>query len=230
MGNGRAKKSQNAVTHQPGHRPFITIDAGNKVLEGTINNLRPLFRIQLPGRGRRSLHIREQHGHNSSFTLHLPMCSSSFQLLKQLSRDISLKMHLGRFLLLDLLGTVLWIVTTAGVGYLFSDHIAAIARSLSELGVWGLTLLAGLLAIFLVWKWIERRRFRNTLAIERITPQELDHKLRAGEDVVVVDLRHRVEFSADPHSIPGALHLPAEEVEARLDELPVDRDVVLYCT
>ena len=99
MGNGRAKKSQNAVTHQPGHGPFIAIDAGNKVLEGTIDDLRPLFRIQLPGRGRRSFHIGEHHGDDSPFTLHLPLCSSVFQLLQQLSRDISLKMRLGRFLL-----------------------------------------------------------------------------------------------------------------------------------
>jgi hypothetical protein len=30
--------------------------------------------------------------------------------------------------------------------------------------------------------------------------------------------------------IPGALHLMIEELEARQQEVPRDRDIVLYCT
>jgi rhodanese-related sulfurtransferase len=30
--------------------------------------------------------------------------------------------------------------------------------------------------------------------------------------------------------IPGALHLTIEELEARHQEVPRDRDIVLYCT
>jgi len=47
---------------------------------------------------------------------------------------------------------------------------------------------------------------------------------------MVVDVRHRVEFESGPTIIPGALHLMIEELEALPQEVPRDRDIVLYCT
>ena len=35
---------------------------------------------------------------------------------------------------------------------------------------------------------------------------------------------------AAPETIPGALHLPAEEFEARHEEIPRHHEVVLFCT
>jgi rhodanese-related sulfurtransferase len=52
----------------------------------------------------------------------------------------------------------------------------------------------------------------------------------AGEDVVIVDLRHPVEFEADPYSIVGALRMSPEELAEKHDQIPRDRDVILYCT
>jgi rhodanese-related sulfurtransferase len=48
--------------------------------------------------------------------------------------------------------------------------------------------------------------------------------------MMVVDLRHRVDFETEPSIIPGALHLTTEELEARHREIPRDREIVLYCT
>ncbi len=87
-------------------------------------------------------------------------------------------------------------------------------------------------ARFLVfaWKYIARQRFLRRIRIARIAPEELKAKLDRGEDVMVVDVRHRVEFESEPTIIPGALHLMIEELEARHQEVPRDRDIVLYCT
>src|SRR2546422_7611867 len=52
-------------------------------------------------------------------------------------------------------------------------------------------------------------------------------RLDAGEDMMVVDLRHRVDFETEPSIIPGALHLTTEELEARHLEIPRDREIVL---
>lgn len=48
--------------------------------------------------------------------------------------------------------------------------------------------------------------------------------------MVIVDLRHLITFEADGEKVPGALHLPPEQLDARHQEIPRDRDVVLYCT
>lgn len=47
------------------------------------------------------------------------------------------------------------------------------------------------------------------------------------DDVVVLDVRPEDEYLAG--HLPGALSIPADELERRLSELPGDREVVAYC-
>jgi membrane protein DedA with SNARE-associated domain len=140
------------------------------------------------------------------------------------------RMRLAPFLLYDGLGSFLWAVPFLGLGYLFSDQLERAADYGQQMGSWLIVLLAGALAAYLTWKYIQRRRFIRYLAIARITPEALKAKLDAGEDIVIVDLRHAQEFEAEPSIIPGALHLSLEELDQRYEEIPRDREVVLYCT
>jgi rhodanese-related sulfurtransferase len=85
-------------------------------------------------------------------------------------------------------------------------------------------------AAYIGRKYLQRRRFLNELRIAKITPDELFAKLSAGEDLVIVDLRHAMDFEAEPATIPGALHLPVEHFERRQGEIPREREIILYCT
>ena len=78
------------------------------------------------------------------------------------------------------------------------------------------------------WKYIQRQRFLRKIAVARITPRELQGMLDAGKDVLVIDLRSRREFDED--AIPGALHMPTDELPERHGEIPRDRDVILFCS
>jgi membrane protein DedA with SNARE-associated domain len=140
------------------------------------------------------------------------------------------RMPVGRFVLLDGAGAVLWGGTGLAVGYAFSGEIDRITRALGRLGGSVSAVAAVLLLGWLAWKYVERRRFLRDLTVARITPEELRAKLAAGERVVVVDLRHPNEFEGDPAGVPGALRLTTTEIETRHAEIPRDRDVVLYCT
>jgi rhodanese-related sulfurtransferase len=62
--------------------------------------------------------------------------------------------------------------------------------------------------------------------VDAIGRDELIARLRAG-DVVLVDVRPSEEYEAG--HIEGARSIPIDEVEARLAELPADREVVAYC-
>jgi rhodanese-related sulfurtransferase len=44
---------------------------------------------------------------------------------------------------------------------------------------------------------------------------------------LLVDVRE--DWERELASIPGSLHVPMGEVPARVDELPRDREVILYC-
>ncbi|HVA16503.1 MAG TPA: VTT domain-containing protein [Candidatus Dormibacteraeota bacterium] len=140
------------------------------------------------------------------------------------------RMRLSRFLVYDALGGVLWSVTFIGLGFVFSSELERIAKYALRLGEMLVFLLVTALTAYILYKYIQRRRFLRGLRIARITPEELKRMLDAGENIQIIDLRHSVEFEADPLTIPGALRLDPKEIEKRQQEIPRDRDVVLYCT
>jgi rhodanese-related sulfurtransferase len=62
--------------------------------------------------------------------------------------------------------------------------------------------------------------------VDAIGREELIARLRKG-DIVLIDVRPTEEFEAG--HIEGARSIPLEELQDRLAELPVDREVVAYC-
>jgi len=139
-------------------------------------------------------------------------------------------MRLGRFLIFDALGALLYIGTFVLLGFIFSDQIEQVALRIANLGFWALLIVVGALAAYIIWKYVQRRRFIHSLRIARITPDELKHKIDSGEDVVVVDLRGSLDFEADPKTIPGAIRLAPDKMADGHQQIPRDREIVLFCT
>ena len=134
----------------------------------------------------------------------------------------------GQFLLFDSLGSMIWIGVYAGVGYLFAGQLETIAGYAMRTGSGMMLTIGPLLAAWIVWKAVQRRRFLRKLTVARISPEELRDQLRAGAAVLLVDLR-RGRASSEKE-VPGALRIPAEDLEARQGEIPRDRDIVLFCS
>ena len=136
----------------------------------------------------------------------------------------------SRFLLFDGLGVLLWIGTFELLGYLFSDQLEDVLAYATRFGGLMFVLLAGALVAYIGLKYAQRRRFLRSLRVARITPEELKAELDAGADLVIVDLRHTMDDESEPRMLPGALRLPAEELEERGKELPRNKTLVLYCS
>ena len=139
-------------------------------------------------------------------------------------------MRRGRFLLFDALGALMWIGGYMVLGYLFSDQLERVAAYGAHLGMGLIAILLGVLVFYVGVKYVRRQRFIRQLRIARISPAELRQKIEAGDPVMIVDLRHSLDFEADPAMIPGALRLTPDELERRATEIPRDREIVLYCT
>jgi rhodanese-related sulfurtransferase len=90
-------------------------------------------------------------------------------------------------------------------------------------------ILIGGLTAFILWKYAQRRHFLGQLHLSRMSPEELKNKLDAGEDLMILDMRHPLEFQAEPLTIPGAFHLPLEGLDKDFRKIPQDREVILYC-
>ena len=59
---------------------------------------------------------------------------------------------------------------------------------------------------------------------DRITVEEFK-RLRDAGKVYVLDVRYSIETK-----IKGATHVPLDQLESRLSELPRDREIVTYCS
>jgi rhodanese-related sulfurtransferase len=121
---------------------------------------------------------------------------------------------------------LIWVGTFIAVGFLFSDQVARAIRLTGWLAAGAGIAFAGWLA----WKYFDRWRFLRRLRIARVTPEELHDQLEAGGDVMVVDLRASIELQVDGMKLPGALQMSPDELERRYQEIPRDRDLVLYCS
>jgi membrane protein DedA with SNARE-associated domain/rhodanese-related sulfurtransferase len=134
------------------------------------------------------------------------------------------------FLLFDGLGAFFYTGSFILVGAVFNRQLDQVINALKSLGSGALALVVGLLAIYLGYKFYQRHRLLNELRTARITVDELFQKVQTGETPVIVDLRSNAEVLRDPELISGARHMTIEELKAWQNEIPRDRDVVLYCS
>jgi rhodanese-related sulfurtransferase len=63
--------------------------------------------------------------------------------------------------------------------------------------------------------------------VKEIDSATLQSRLAAGDDVHLVDIRTPVEVAGG--AITDAVLLPMHLIPLRMDELPKDKEVVLYC-
>lgn len=66
--------------------------------------------------------------------------------------------------------------------------------------------------------------------IERITVDELKAKIAKNEPVTIIDSRSQGSYDGSNQKIKGALRIPMGDIESRLNEIPRDKEVVVYCT
>jgi hypothetical protein len=103
-------------------------------------------------------------------------------------------------------------------------HVIRTQRAIGMLG--GAAVLA-----FVAWKLYERRWLVRHYSVARIEISELQ-RLLASEpaDVLVIDLRSEQAFSGSAQMVPGARRIPPGEFEKHIDTMPLDKEIVLYCT
>lgn len=62
---------------------------------------------------------------------------------------------------------------------------------------------------------------------EPVAPRELAREMQSQQPPLVLDVRTQAEFDAG--HVPGAVLIPHDQLAQRLDEVPVDRELVVYC-
>ncbi len=135
-----------------------------------------------------------------------------------------------RFLLFNTAGGALWVGVGLGVGIVFNAQVERAMAWFESTGSYALGIVVALLAVYVAYKWWERRAFYAALRMARIGVDELYRMMDEGAEPVVVDVRTTTARTVEPRQIPGSLHVPLEALDLHIGNLPRDRDIVLYCT
>lgn len=64
----------------------------------------------------------------------------------------------------------------------------------------------------------------------RVTVEEVKERLDRWEEFAFVDTRNPKAWGEATTKLPGAIRVPADEVQQHLAEIPRDRTVITYCT
>jgi rhodanese-related sulfurtransferase len=64
----------------------------------------------------------------------------------------------------------------------------------------------------------------------RVTVDEVRERMDRGEPFAFADTRNPKAWGESNVKLPGAIRVPADEVEQHLSEIPKDRVVITYCT
>jgi membrane protein DedA with SNARE-associated domain/rhodanese-related sulfurtransferase len=139
------------------------------------------------------------------------------------------KISMGRFVLFNGAGALLWSLSFLLLGYILSDQIGWLGEQAARFGKTAATILAVGVVGYVLYKYVHRQKLLRELRVARITPAEVKHLMDDGHPSVVVDLRDALDHAADPYTIPGALRISPEELEQRHEDIPRDRDVILFC-
>jgi membrane protein DedA with SNARE-associated domain/rhodanese-related sulfurtransferase len=140
----------------------------------------------------------------------------------------SMNMRLATFLRLDLLGTVLYVGSYFGVGFVFSGALDAVTRGYHAasaiLGWVVIALIAGYLG-FRMWLWLKER---TLTPVPLAAPAEVARELAAGAPVY--DVRSHGYFDAKAVRIRGSRRLEPHSLNQPRVEVPREGRVYVYCT
>ena len=135
-----------------------------------------------------------------------------------------------RFLVADGLGAMLWSGAFMALGWMFRHQFEALVEGMLAYGSRAGFLMGALLAGYVSYKLWQRERFLHALRVARVSPETVLDLIQNGDEVLILDLRNRLDVQSGPGVLPGAVwHDPARLEEVQL-EIPRDRDIILYCS
>ena len=140
----------------------------------------------------------------------------------------ALGMSWGKFLALTAAGAALYGLVVLGAGMLLRNQVDWALRELRSLGWQTIAAVIVTLALYIAWRWW-RRRVGRAPDVSRISADELQALIAAGERPLVVDVRGRTTQQIDPRRIPDAIAISLDAIETSRDELPRDRKIIVYC-
>lgn len=68
------------------------------------------------------------------------------------------------------------------------------------------------------------------MASNRISPEEANARVLAGEPIIFVDTRNPKAWGESNRKIPRAIRVPTDDVQSHLNEIDRGSTIITYCT
>jgi membrane protein DedA with SNARE-associated domain len=139
-----------------------------------------------------------------------------------------LRMPPVQFAAIDGVAAIGWSAAAVMTGMVYGreviPHVVRTQRAIGILG--GVAVLA-----FVAWKLYERRWLVRHYSVGRVEISELQRLLATEPlETLVIDLRSEQAFRSSAQMVPGAHRIPPGDFETHIDSMPLDKEIVLYCT
>jgi membrane protein DedA with SNARE-associated domain/rhodanese-related sulfurtransferase len=135
----------------------------------------------------------------------------------------------ARFIGFSMAGSLLWSATGVAIGAYFHKSVDQVLLTMSSMGTTALIVVLSVLGLFVLYKFIERRRVRQASAVERISMAEFISLVEDGHEPLVIDARSSTAQQLEA-AIPGALMFDAGDAANFMVGLDKNRHVVVYCS
>lgn len=145
----------------------------------------------------------------------------------------SLKMRARQFLLLDLMGSLLYILPFFAVGFFFSRGIEKVINgihSFSQIILWLIVLALIGYGIYRFHVYSKNKLYR---AVPRVHVQHLAERLNDpafSEAILIADARSHGYYEEGAQRIKDSIRLEPATITEQLKKLPKDKEIYLYCT
>ena len=145
----------------------------------------------------------------------------------------SLRMRVGQFLSLDLMGILLYVLPFFGLGFFFSREIERILDRVESIGQIFLWLLLLVLVVFAFHRFRTYSKSRLYREVPRVTVQQLAEKLShpdLSKTILIGDARSHGYFENRATRIRGSIRIEPASIAEQLLKLSKDMEIYLYCT
>jgi membrane protein DedA with SNARE-associated domain/rhodanese-related sulfurtransferase len=138
-----------------------------------------------------------------------------------------------QFVIFDGIGALAWSSAYMIAGYLPHGQLDRIAVDSQKIGaILGFAAITAL-GCFLVLRLLRWYRFLREFRLAQISPEELNDKLKLGDQILLLDLQGSDKLPSEALAIPGSIRMDPRRLESYIKQhrgvdLRAGREVILY--
>lgn len=138
------------------------------------------------------------------------------------------EMSVLTFLLLDLIGAMVFVSAFVALGMIFQNAITSLLNTLANYGTFGVVAVLAAIGLYVFVKWLQRRLFIRQLRMDRITVAELRKLINDGQTLLILDVRPK-EIREVDGIIPGAVSAHPRDIDPLIMNYPREAEIIVYC-